>query len=74
MKNSSDTIGNRSHVLPVCGAVPQPLRYRVPPFLWYNFKIVEIIRDCVSYKGHVINITKTVRLLWLVAVHPLAHK
>jgi hypothetical protein len=29
MKNS-DTIGNRSRDLPVCSAVPQPLRYRVP--------------------------------------------
>jgi hypothetical protein len=26
MKNSSDTIGNQSHDLPVSGAVPQPLR------------------------------------------------
>jgi hypothetical protein len=26
MKNSSDTIGNRSHDLPVCSAVTQPLR------------------------------------------------
>jgi hypothetical protein len=31
MKNSNDTIGNRSHDLPVCIAVSQPLRYRVPP-------------------------------------------
>jgi hypothetical protein len=30
MKNSSDTIGNRSHDLSVCIAVPQPLRHRVP--------------------------------------------
>jgi hypothetical protein len=30
MKNSSDTIGNRSRDLPVCSAVPQPLRHRVP--------------------------------------------
>jgi hypothetical protein len=30
MKNSNDTIGNRSHDLPVCSAVPQPLRHRVP--------------------------------------------
>jgi hypothetical protein len=30
MKNSSDTIGNRSRYLPVCSAVPQPLRHRVP--------------------------------------------
>jgi hypothetical protein len=26
-----DTIGNWTHDLPVCSAVPQPLRYRVPP-------------------------------------------
>jgi len=25
MKNSSDTIGNRTHDLPACSAVPQPL-------------------------------------------------
>jgi hypothetical protein len=30
MKNSSDTIGNKSSDLPVCSAVPQPLRHRVP--------------------------------------------
>jgi hypothetical protein len=30
MKNS-DTIGNRFRDLPVCSAVPQPLRHRVPP-------------------------------------------
>jgi hypothetical protein len=28
MKNSNDTIGNRSRDLPVCSAVPQPLRHR----------------------------------------------
>jgi hypothetical protein len=34
MKKSSDTIGNRSRDLPVCSAVPQPLRYqqRAPQF------------------------------------------
>jgi hypothetical protein len=31
MKNSNDTIGNRSRDLPVCSAVPQPLRHSVPP-------------------------------------------
>jgi hypothetical protein len=31
MKHSNDTTGNRSRVLPVCSAVPQPLRHRVPP-------------------------------------------
>jgi hypothetical protein len=30
MKNSNDTIGNRSRNLPVCSSVPQPLRHRVP--------------------------------------------
>jgi hypothetical protein len=30
MKNSSDTIGNWSRNLPVCSAVSQPLRHRVP--------------------------------------------
>jgi hypothetical protein len=30
IKNSNDTIGNRSRDLPVCSAVPQPLRHRVP--------------------------------------------
>jgi hypothetical protein len=31
MKNSNDTIGNRSHDLLVCSTVPQPLRHRIPP-------------------------------------------
>jgi hypothetical protein len=30
MKNYNDTIGNRYRNLPVCSAVPQPLRHRVP--------------------------------------------
>jgi hypothetical protein len=34
MKKSSDTIGNRSRDLPVCRAVPQPLRHHVPPAQW----------------------------------------
>jgi hypothetical protein len=31
LKKSSDTFGNRTRDLPVCSAVPQPLRHRVPP-------------------------------------------
>jgi hypothetical protein len=31
MKNSIDTIENRSRDLPVFRTVPQPLRHRVPP-------------------------------------------
>jgi hypothetical protein len=34
MKNSNDTIGNRPRDLPVCSAVPQPLRQRIPPLQW----------------------------------------
>jgi hypothetical protein len=30
MKNSNNTIGNRSRDLPVCSAVPQPQRHRLP--------------------------------------------
>jgi hypothetical protein len=30
MKNSKDTIGNRSRDLPACSAVPETLRHRVP--------------------------------------------
>jgi hypothetical protein len=30
-EKSSDTIGNRTRVLPVCSAVSQPLPHRVPP-------------------------------------------
>jgi hypothetical protein len=40
MRNSSDTIGNRTCDLPDCSTVPQPLRHRVPPddnVLSFNF-------------------------------------
>jgi hypothetical protein len=36
MKNSNDIIGNRTHDLPVCSAVPQPLRHRVHQHLLYS--------------------------------------
>jgi len=35
MKNSSDTIGNRTHILPVCSAVPQSSAPpRAPTIQW----------------------------------------
>jgi hypothetical protein len=37
MTDSNDTIGNRSRDLPVCSAVPQPLRHRVPQKVWVLF-------------------------------------
>jgi hypothetical protein len=36
MKNSSDTIGNRTRDRPVCSAVPQPLCHRVPQEIVYT--------------------------------------
>jgi hypothetical protein len=38
MKKSSDSIGIRTRDLPVCDAVPQPLRHRVPLIYTNNFK------------------------------------
>jgi hypothetical protein len=32
LKNSNDSIGNRTRDLPVCSVVPWPLRHRAPPF------------------------------------------
>jgi hypothetical protein len=42
MKNSNDTIKNRSRDLPVCSAVPQPLRYHVPHILKSTYKTTKI--------------------------------
>jgi hypothetical protein len=40
MKNSNYTIGNRFHDLPVCSAVPQPLRHRAP----HEHRVVRLFR------------------------------
>jgi hypothetical protein len=51
MKNSNNTIGNRSRNLPVCSALPQPLRHRVPPhILKHFFKIMKDIYDIRNQK------------------------
>ena len=36
MKNSNDTIGNRTRDLPACSAVPQPTAPRRVPGRWTN--------------------------------------
>jgi hypothetical protein len=46
IKISSDTIGNRSRDLPVCSAVPQPLRHRVPVI-----NLVPSINVCMGSGG-----------------------
>jgi hypothetical protein len=33
-KDSNDAIGNRTRDFPVCSAVPQPMRHRVPLLLY----------------------------------------
>jgi hypothetical protein len=48
MKNSNDTIGNRSRDLPVCSAVPQPLRHRVPHS---SIRATKINGKCVLEMG-----------------------
>ena len=44
MKNSNDTIGNRTHDLPACSAVPQPTAPPRTPF----FKLT---RDHIPYES-----------------------
>jgi hypothetical protein len=42
MNNSNDTIGNRSRDLPVCTAVPQKLRHRVPHIYIYSHEFTNV--------------------------------
>jgi hypothetical protein len=46
MKNSSDTIRNRTRHLMICSAVPQPLRHRVP--LW-DVNVMKFLFDRSRY-------------------------
>jgi hypothetical protein len=41
MKNSNDTIGNRFRDLPVCSAVPQPLRHS-------NDNVIIVTQECIQ--------------------------
>jgi hypothetical protein len=53
MKNSNDTIGNRSRDLSVCSEVPQPLRHRVSPFsLRYELNLYMKFRLGLVFKNH----------------------
>jgi hypothetical protein len=62
MKNSDDTIGNRYRDLPVCSAVPQPLRHRVPPHLVGS----TIPIYCITMHGQQnINLSKDVSFMCL---------
>jgi hypothetical protein len=47
MKNSNDTIGNRTRDLPTCSAVPQPtaLPAACPLYMRVGWLIIEIFND-----------------------------
>jgi hypothetical protein len=54
MKNSNDTIGNRSRDLPVCSAVPQSLRHQRAPcilivYTTYNYPTMQRMQQCTVY-------------------------
>ena len=49
MKNSNDTIGNRTHDLPACRAVPQPTAPLRAPTLPVMFGQVPQPQFCVSH-------------------------
>jgi hypothetical protein len=53
VKNSDDSISNRSRDIPVCGAVSQPLRYRVPQIVnvWYK---IQILYRCINFYWKII--------------------
>jgi hypothetical protein len=49
MKNSSDTIGNRSRDLPACNAVPQPTAPPTQCSIKYNTTVLTCILRFVVY-------------------------
>jgi hypothetical protein len=58
MKNSNDTIGNRSHDSPVYSAVPQPLRHRVP----HNRKVQNTAEKFCRCQGYGSTDNQTARI------------
>ena len=52
MKNSSDTIGNRTHDLPACSAVPQPTALLRAPTEMSTTNIF-----CGRKRGHCVGLT-----------------
>jgi hypothetical protein len=68
MKNSNDTIGNRSRNLPVCSAVPQPLRHSITIIITINFSgiVKAIITQIRLYIATHIITTTTVKtsVIW----------
>jgi len=61
MKNSKYTIGNRTHYLPVCSAVPQPTAPLFAPF----FQVQYVIYYILGYKKECIISTQRLQLYLL---------
>ena len=60
MKNSSDTIGNRTRDLPTCNAVPQPTALPRAPrasvrYVTKSWSVV-LLREAVPVKGPVLRV------------------
>jgi len=66
MKNSSDTIGNRTRDLPTCSAVPQPtVLPRAPNQQWHfpNSNLLACCARCGHYTVAGINYTATLNIV-----------
>jgi hypothetical protein len=55
MKNSNDTNGIRFRDLPVCSAVPQPLRHRVPPLRYIVKNNPKYLENYTETQTHTVN-------------------
>jgi hypothetical protein len=73
MKNSNDTIGNRSRDFPVFRVVPQPLSYRVPHIISALYKFNKnhdkLAKETVASDVHQIFILNLVLLLRILSSH-----
>jgi hypothetical protein len=57
MKNSNDNIGHRSRDLPICSAVSQPLRHRVPQCgLAETRKLADEMENLVTADGEIFHL------------------
>jgi len=62
MKNSNDTIGNRTRDLPTCSAVPQPTALpRAPGSKHVEDLNKHIIKEIVHQVGHLLELYEDVR-------------
>ena len=70
MKNSNDTIGNRTRDLPACGAVPQPTAPpRVPRYFGINLNSVKTESADLSLcllKDHLMNDNRGVEYSFMI--------